>query len=162
MKAPNSATLLRESVADLRRAMTSLDRALSQCASITSANSFAASELDAIEVLASRFARTTDFLVNRVMRALDRWELEPDGSLIDVLNRAEKRGLVLEARTLREMKELRNEIVHEYLPAGLADLLDDLRRYTPILLATAEATAAHVERLFEPPIAPPGSASTSA
>lgn len=154
MKPANSATLLRESVADLRRAMISLDRAFSQCASIASATSFSASELDAIEVLASRFARTTDFLVNRVMRALDRWELEPDGSLLDVLNRAEKRGLVHEARTLREMKELRNEIVHEYLPAGLAELLGDLRRYTPMLLATAAATAAHVERLFESPSAP--------
>jgi DNA-binding PadR family transcriptional regulator len=158
MKVPHSATLLRESVADLRQAMTSLERASSLCAPITSGSSFTVLELDAIEVLASRFARTTDFLINRVMRALDRYELEPDGSLLDVLNRAEKRGLVKAARTLREMKELRNEIVHEYLPAGLAELLDDLRRYTPLLLATAEATAAHVERLFEPRIDASGNA----
>jgi len=69
--------------------------------------------------------------------------------LIDVLNRAEKRGLVESARLLREMKELRNEIVHEYLPAGLAELLGDLRRYAPLLLEVAGRTAAHVERLLE-------------
>lgn len=80
-------------------------------------------EHDAIEMLASRFSRTTDFLVNKVLRAIDRYELEPEGSLIDVINRAEKRGLVESARVLREMKELRNEIVHEYLPAGLAERL---------------------------------------
>ena len=30
---------------------------------------------------------------------------------------------VVAARLLREMKDLRNEIVHEYLPAGLAEPL---------------------------------------
>jgi hypothetical protein len=34
------------------------------------------------------------------------------------------------------------------LPAGLAELLEDLRRYTPQLLAVAERTAAHAERLL--------------
>lgn len=99
-------------------------------------------------MLASRFSRTTDFLVNKVLRALDRYELEPEGTLLDTINRAEKRGLVASARLLREMKELRNEIVHEYLPAGLAELRADLLRYTPHLLEVAARTVGHAERLL--------------
>jgi hypothetical protein len=146
---PNAAaSVLRENVAALRLALASLRRAADQCAALGSGGAFNPAELDAIEVLASRFARTTDLLVNKVLRALDRYELEPEGTLLDVLNRAEKRGLVEAARELREMKELRNEIVHEYLPAGLAEMLADLRQATPRLLAVAERTATHVERLL--------------
>jgi len=150
MKTPDSAALLRDNVQGLRQAMASLQRSSDQCESIAAKAEFSAAELDAIEVLASRFARTTDLLVNKVLRALDRYEFEPEGSLIDVLNRAEKRGLVESARLLREMKELRNEIVHEYLSAGLAEPLGDFRRYAPLLLEVAGRTATHVERLLKP------------
>ncbi len=148
MKTPASASILKENVRGLRQAMVSLQRASDLCATIGGGPAFSPADLDAIEVLASRFSRTTDFLVNKVLRALDRYELEPEGTLLDVLNRAEKRGLIDSARVLREMKELRNEIVHEYLSDGLADLHGDLRRYTPQLLAVAARTAEHAERVL--------------
>jgi hypothetical protein len=147
VKTPSAAAVLRENVQGLQQAIISLERATEGCAGMGDGPSFTFAELDAIEILASRFSRTTDFLVNKVMRAIDRYELEPEGSLIDVINRAEKRGLVESARVLREMKELRNEIVHEYLPAGLAELRADLRRLTPQLIAIAQRTVAHAERL---------------
>jgi hypothetical protein len=147
VKAPLAAAVLRENVQGLQQAIASLQRATDGCAKMGDGPSFTFAELDAIEVLASRFSRTTDFLVNKVLRAIDRYELEPEGSLIDVINRAEKRGLVESAGVLREMKELRNEIVHEYLPAGLAELRADLRRLTPSLLAIAQRAVAHAEQL---------------
>ncbi len=148
MKAKSAAAVLRENVQGLQQAIESLQRATGGCVAIGDGPSFTFAELDAIEVLASRFSRTTDFLVNTVLRAIDRYELEPEGTLIDVINRAEKRGLVESARVLREMKELRNEIVHEYLPTGLAELRADLRRLTPQLLAIAQRTVAHAERVL--------------
>jgi len=147
VKTPSAAAVLRENVQGLQQAIISLERATEGCAGMGDGPSFTFAELDAIEILASRFSRTTDFLVNKVMRAIDRYELEPEGSLIDVINRGEKRGLVESARVLREMKELHNEIVHEDLPAGLAELRADLRRLTPQLIAIAQRTVAHAERL---------------
>lgn len=38
------------------------------------------------------------------------------------------------------MKELRNEIVHEYLPSGQIDLLADLKIHVPMLLETGKRT----------------------
>jgi hypothetical protein len=46
------------------------------------------------------------------------------------------------------MKELRNEIVHEYLPSGLAELRPDLLRDSPQLLEVAARTVGHVNRLL--------------
>jgi hypothetical protein len=148
MKTPAAAEVLREHLQGLQQARTSLRRAADRCPTVGSGPSFNADDLDAIEILASRFSRTTDFLVNKVLRALDRYEFEAEGSLIDVVNRAEQRGLVETARLLREMKELRNEIVHEYLPDGLVELREDLLNYTPQLLAIAQRTADYAARLL--------------
>jgi hypothetical protein len=101
MKSGDSATVLRDAAAGLGQATASLQRAADLCAKLGPGPAFSPAELDTIEVLASRFSRTTDFLVNKVLRALDRYELEPEGTLLDTINRAEKRVLVASARLLR-------------------------------------------------------------
>ena len=45
-----------------------------------------------------------------MLRSLDRVELKPEGTLLDVVNRAEKRGFVGQSEELREMKDVRNMI----------------------------------------------------
>ena len=70
-------------------------------------------QLASAEPFRGRFARSVDLLVNKVLRALDRVELKPEGTLLDVVNRAEKRGLVEHAEELREMKDVRNMIARE-------------------------------------------------
>jgi hypothetical protein len=47
--------------------------------------------MDCVEVLSARFVRTVDFFVHKFLRAADRHELIAEGTLIDTINRAEKR-----------------------------------------------------------------------
>lgn len=143
MTEPTATSVLEENLAGLRLALATLERTWQEAQELGAGPVYTDRELDLIEVLAARFARTTDFLVNKVLRSLDRFELEPEGTLIDVINRAEKRGVVANARDLRRMKELRNEIVHEYLPSGQIDLLADLKTYVPLLLETGKRTLEH-------------------
>ena len=63
-------------------------------------------EHDALEVLASRFARASDLLVQRAFRGIDRAELEDPGSVLDVLARAEKRGLIESVERFRLIREV--------------------------------------------------------
>lgn len=91
-------------------------------------------DFDTLETLSSRFARTLDFLVRKYWRALDNLEFENQGTLIDVVNRAEKRGFFSEIEQFRNMKDLRNEIVHEYLDDNLEESFEDIREYSIILL----------------------------
>ena len=77
--------------------------------------------MESAEAFTSRFARTVDLLVNKVLRGLDRVELKPTGTLLDVVNGAEQRGFVASAATLREMKMVRDEVAHDiYAVATLA------------------------------------------
>jgi hypothetical protein len=50
-------------------------------------------ELERLESLTSRFARLADLLVQRVLRLIDDLELSPRDSVLDRIQRAEKRGL---------------------------------------------------------------------
>jgi len=140
MTKPDAAAILRGNLAGLRLAQAALERAWRSAPTVGAGPVFAEAEQDQIEVLSGRFARTTDYLINKVLRSLDRYELAADGTLLDLINRAERRGIVASARELRRMKELRNEIVHEYLPAGQAELLVDLRTLVPAWLEAVART----------------------
>ena len=96
-----------------------------------------------LEALTARFARLADILLQKVFRAIDAAELEDEGSLIDRLNRAEKRGLVDSAADWRQIRELRNQVAHEYVLADLRELFDAALKHAPTLLETLERCQAH-------------------
>ncbi len=112
------------------QALTWLRHSLQQSESIN-LHQLSTANYDALEALSSRYGRFVDILINKLFRALDWYELLEPGSLIDVLNRAEKRGITT-AETGREMKELRNKIVHEYDPAVVSELAEDIIKYANI------------------------------
>ena len=61
------------------------------CDSFKSKEKFSVSDYDALESFLSRFARVCDLLFRKVFHSIDVYELEPQGSLLDVLNRSEKK-----------------------------------------------------------------------
>lgn len=89
---------------------------------------------DVLEALASRFGRCVDLIVNKLFRAIDRFELEEAGSLLDAANRAVKRGLIQQVDLVRDLKDLRNEIVHEYAVEDVPALYAEIYEATPGLL----------------------------
>jgi uncharacterized protein YutE (UPF0331/DUF86 family) len=93
-----------------------------------------ADDWDQLEALSGRFGRLTDLVLHKVLRAIDRYELEETGSLLDSSNRAVKRGLINSIDVLRDLKDLRNEIVHEYAIDDLNGLYEDIYAVTPALL----------------------------
>ena len=52
------------------------------------------------------------------------------------LNRAEKRGVIDSVEQWREIRELRNQIAHEYVLSDLRELFEAAIRVTPVLLET--------------------------
>ena len=81
-----------------------------------------AEHAEILEALTARFARLNDTLTQKLFRAIDALELTDEGSLIDRFNRMEKRGIVISANELIEMRKLRNQIAHEYVIEDLMPL----------------------------------------
>ena len=61
------------------------------CESLRCKEKFSVSDYDALESFLSRFARVCDLFFRKIFRSIDVYELEPQGSLLDVLNRSEKK-----------------------------------------------------------------------
>jgi uncharacterized protein YutE (UPF0331/DUF86 family) len=138
--------LLKEILIGLSDSEKWLKRSYSQCQEIGIKENYSADEFDSFENLTSRFSRAVDFLINKVYRCIDHIELENTGTLIDVVNRAHKRGLIDSVEKLREIKELRNEIVHEYTSKQLKSIFDDVFNNTAMLFDLIENVRVYCEK----------------
>lgn len=101
-------------------------------------------ERESCEALTSRFARLNDFLLQRVFRTLDQIELADDGTALDRLQRAEKRGLISSAERWRELRLLRNAIAHDYLIESADRVLRESLAAAPELIETAQRVGHYV------------------
>jgi len=126
--------ILRENINVLNLSADWVRHSFEKTRSIEIKTKYAIEEFDKLENLTSRYARTTDMLVNKVLRSIDTVESEDIGTIIDIMNRAEKRGLVSSAELLHTIKDLRNNIVHEYKIAEITSFFADVKKYTPLLL----------------------------
>ncbi len=141
--------VLKANLEGLRKSIQWLRRSYERCLSIGVRENYAEDEFDAFENLAGRFARATDLIVNKVFRSIDAMELEEAGTVIDIVNRAEKRALVDSAQRIRELKDLRNDIGHEYETDDLRSLFRQVLEAAPELFGIAERTERYCQR-FEP------------
>jgi len=141
-----SETYLYELSLSLEKQLFWLDYSYQQVKGLSSANDFTIEEFNQFENLCSRYARTIDFLVRKVFRCLDDVEFENQGTLIDVVNHAHKRGLFADINLIRQIKDIRNEIVHEYLDDALQHVFADVIRTAPELLSIGRNTLVYTER----------------
>lgn len=103
-----------------------------------------------IEMLCSRFSRLSDIYIQNLLRLIDELELIYEGSIIDRLNRAEKRELISSAEIFIEIRGLRNDISHEYLPEVLIDIFKDSIKYSPELIKACKKAVNYAkERLLK-------------
>ncbi len=104
-------------------------------------------DLEVFETLSNRFGRTVDILINKILRGLDIIELEDITRKLDIVIRAEKRGFVDDYKVLIEMKDLRNELVHEYIQENLIERFKEVLEYTPRLFDITNKLKDYVEKM---------------
>uniref|UniRef100_A0A7C3EFM7 DUF86 domain-containing protein n=1 Tax=Gracilinema caldarium TaxID=215591 RepID=A0A7C3EFM7_9SPIR len=142
--------VLEQNLTNLVSSLRWLKRSYDHCQAIGLRNTYTEDEFDAFENLCSRYARTTDLIINKVLRSIDAVEFIEAGSLIDATNRAEKRGIIDSVSELRDFKDLRNEIVHEYETEDLTELFALVFKAVPNLITVAERILHYCERYQAP------------
>ena len=97
-------------------------------------------ELESIDSLTSKFSRTSDIYLQKVLRSI--WMLlrEDTVPLIDLLNRAEKLMIIVSAEDLLQMRDIRNQIAHEYLPEAVPELASEVVAVTTLLQKNIQQT----------------------
>lgn len=149
MNPQTQAAYLRESLAELDRALGHLTYSANECADLPSDRAAQSEDaLARIEAFTSRFARVVDLMSKRVLRAMDQFEMYEAGTLLDVANRAEKRGVIESVDWLRELKDTRNRISHDYAGDRLPEILAYCQGELPRLLTTCKRIMDYGERLL--------------
>ena len=132
--------LLAANIKALEKQLSWLERSYKSCRKIGIKKKYTTVEFDRFETLSGRFARSIDFLVRKVFRSLDDAEFEIQGTLVDVVNNAHKRDLFESMEDFKAMRDLRNDIVHEYLDEDLKGGFAELLELTPKLLKVMSDT----------------------
>jgi len=107
-----------------------------------------------LDAFVSRFGRLQDTLGDKLLPALLRVTLEPTGSQLDNLLRAEETGWIESCEHWIEIRTVRNRLVHDYMNSA-EDLLQALLLAldsTAILINTQKRFAHYVEQLTSPTI----------
>jgi len=115
-----------------------------KCSEIGKRDSYTDAELETIDALTSRFARASDILTQRIFGLIDEIELEERGTFLDRIHRAEKREIVQSSDVLKEIREMRNHIAHEYTTENGAVLLSTILRLSSSLIEIIRRTELYV------------------
>jgi len=131
----------------LKKQLFWIDISYNECKIIGIKDKYSIEEFGKLETLCSRYSRGIDFLIRKIFRTLDEYEFENQGTLVDVVNNAHKRGLFENIDELRIMKDVRNSIVHEYIEDELTQIFEEVLEYTEKLIDIIQATLKYIEKV---------------
>ena len=132
-----SLEILKENLYAVNLSLYRLMYSFDKCSKIDIKDAYSNEEFEAFEAMTSRYARTTDMLINKVLRSLDAVEYIDGGTVIDATYNTEKRGIA-DAQELRKLKDLRNLIAHEYVTEKIVRFFGKVLEFTPLLKTVIE------------------------
>lgn len=136
---------LKEDFSRMDRAVHTLKYSLQRCKTIGVKADYSLEELDRFESLTSRFARTSDIYTQKVMKGVILILREEANTFIDRSNLFEKLE-ISSAEDLKLIRDLRNEISHEYKLDDITEIFEAVIEYSDKLIAVIERTQAFAEK----------------
>jgi hypothetical protein len=124
---------MNEYIALLDKSVAALLYSYKKCSAIKLEPKFDLEQQESFEALTSRFARTSDILTQKVFKTLFILLQEDTKTIIDAANFLEKIEIIENADDLLNIREIRNQIAHEYVESNIRALFHDVLRYAPLL-----------------------------
>lgn len=132
----NNQTLLKqllENLQILEQSMEALRYSEEKCHDISLRHKRSMENLESMEALTARFARTADILTQKACKSLFLVLKEDIKTFIDGSNFLEKIGIVKRADDLLKIKDLRNQIAHEYEKENLEEIVQAVLKFIPLM-----------------------------
>ncbi len=136
----------RRNLDSLRISLKHLNFSYDKCLKIGIKDDYSDEELESFESLTSRFARTSDILTQKILTTLFILLKENPQGFIDRANLAEKLGIIDSSGDLQAVRELRNEISHEYSMRDLTEIFDDVLESTATLKDIIGNVLSYIEK----------------
>jgi len=139
-----------ENIVHLEKSIKALAYSHKKCEAIGEKEEYDLEEQESFEALTSRFARTSDILTQKVFKTLFILLQENIKTIIDAANLLEKLEIVDKADNLLNIRELRNQIAHEYVESEVKGLFFDVLRYVPELKKIIDNVKAYYSKNLKP------------
>ena len=136
MKDENYLNQLKNDLAHLGIAVESLRLSFAKCKNIGIKNSYNFEEQESFDSFTSKFSRTSDIYTQKILKTIFFLLRENPKSFIDKANLAEKFEIIPSADDLISIRDLRNEIVHEYILEELPKIYEEIfAKYSKLISA---------------------------
>jgi len=109
----------------LDQGLPSFGKSLVKCRSLDFAAPRSFEVEESLDALTSKFSRISDILTQKVLKSLVLLTREDAPTFVDRMNLCEKLGIISSATDLIEIRDLRNQIAHEYLTENLTEIYED-------------------------------------
>lgn len=126
-------TQLNENLVLLEKSLMALSHSYDKCNAIGDKEEYDLEEQESFEALTSRFARAADILTQKFFKTLFILLQENIKTFIDAANFLEKLEIIENADDLLNIREIRNQIAHEYIESDIKALFLDVLHYVPEL-----------------------------
>lgn len=113
-----------------------LKQSMENCSTYAPTGFYDSNEMVQIEALCSRFARTSDLFLQKLLGLIEQLDLEQRGTPRDRINNAEKKGIIDSAEIFIRIRQFRNRIAHEYVMDNTGSFLQEALELSPYLLST--------------------------
>jgi len=122
--------LLNEEWTLMEAAVLSLQRSVEKCKLIGEKPEYSFEEQESFDSLTSKFKRTSDLFTQKVIRTV--WLLlhESFVPFIDLMNKGEKLEILQNAAEMIAIRDLRNQIAHEYIPEAIREIVPEVIEMT--------------------------------
>lgn len=124
---------LEESFRQAEEAAIHLNISFERCKIFIDDEGFTEEQLIELEALTARFARVSDLVVQKIFKTIDKLDVSTPGTVRDRIMQAEKKGLIKDADTLLEIRNVRNTIAHEYESTNMRETFLFVFRHSPLL-----------------------------
>ena len=131
----------------LDKSLVALEYSCDKCNAIGEKGEYDLEQQESFEALTSRFARTSDILTQKVFKSLFILLQEDMKTIIDMANFLEKLEIVDKADDLLNIREIRNQIAHEYVEPDVKSLFRDVLHFVPQLKNIINNVKAYYNKL---------------
>ncbi|MEO6187373.1 MAG: HepT-like ribonuclease domain-containing protein [Ginsengibacter sp.] len=139
---------LEENFEKAEEAANHLKVSFERCKDFINEKEFSEEQLIELEALTSRFARLSDLLIQKIFKTIDQLDASAPGTVRDRILQAEKKGLIEDADTLLEIRNVRNTIAHEYESVDMKELSQFVFRHSGILIEILKNSKKYSTRFY--------------
>lgn len=132
--------LLKEEWWLLTKSMDTLKRSVEKCSGLILKKEYSFEDEESFDSLTSKFNRSSDIYTQKVLRTIRLLLHEPFVPFIDYMNACEKISLIQSADEMIDIRDLRNQIAHEYLPETIHELIPEVLQRAGLLQDNIEIT----------------------